>query len=208
MIFVGWPQKYHMPRRRRPVFSKKQLSQLLMQRRWRVSRPISARVECLDGLRGLAALWVLMGHCMILAGWSLAIIDKPDLGVDLFMMLSGFSRRFTIRKERNRNRGRSPEPGSNSGPADTSGYRHSIILRWFSRSGSARSFGLAQPHRSFFPSRALPGVHLYRSQLRKHCLAPDLPVRVAAGLFRAHTAADCNSGWRCSFMPCFRRSCC
>ncbi len=55
-----------------------------------MSRPISARVECLDGLRGLAALWVLMGHCVILAGWSLAIIDKPDLGVDLFMMLSGF----------------------------------------------------------------------------------------------------------------------
>jgi peptidoglycan/LPS O-acetylase OafA/YrhL len=55
-----------------------------------VSRPMSARVECLDGLRGLAALWVLMGHCVILAGWSLAIIDKPDLGVDLFMMLSGF----------------------------------------------------------------------------------------------------------------------
>ena len=52
------------------------------------STPI--RVECLDGLRGIAALWVLIGHCVLLTGWSLPVIDKPDLGVDLFMMLSGF----------------------------------------------------------------------------------------------------------------------
>jgi peptidoglycan/LPS O-acetylase OafA/YrhL len=49
-----------------------------------------SRVECLDGLRGIAALWVLLGHCAILTGLSLPVIDKPDLGVDLFMMLSGF----------------------------------------------------------------------------------------------------------------------
>jgi peptidoglycan/LPS O-acetylase OafA/YrhL len=55
-----------------------------------MSRSAHTRIECLDGLRGLAALWVLMGHCVMLAGWSLPIIDKPDLGVDLFMMLSGF----------------------------------------------------------------------------------------------------------------------
>ena len=48
------------------------------------------RVECLDGLRGIAALWVLVGHCAILTGLSLPVLDKPDLGVDLFMMLSGF----------------------------------------------------------------------------------------------------------------------
>ena len=47
-------------------------------------------MECLDGLRGLAALWVLAGHCVLFSGWSLPIVDKPDLGVDLFMMLSGF----------------------------------------------------------------------------------------------------------------------
>src|SRR5882762_280564 len=51
--------------------------------------PLS-RVECLDGLRGIAALWVLVGHCAILTGLSLPVFDKPDLGVDLFMMLSGF----------------------------------------------------------------------------------------------------------------------
>jgi len=48
------------------------------------------RVECLDGLRGLAALWVLIGHSMILSGLSLPVIGQPHLGVDLFILLSGF----------------------------------------------------------------------------------------------------------------------
>ncbi len=48
------------------------------------------RVECLDGLRGVAALWVLIGHMMILTGFRLPLIGKPDLGVDLFILLSGF----------------------------------------------------------------------------------------------------------------------
>ncbi|MFS2111686.1 acyltransferase family protein [Sphingomonas sp. Sphisp140] len=48
------------------------------------------RVECLDGLRGLAALWVLIGHMMILTGFRLPLVSKPDLGVDLFILLSGF----------------------------------------------------------------------------------------------------------------------
>ncbi|WP_311030830.1 acyltransferase family protein [Mesorhizobium koreense] len=48
------------------------------------------RVECLDGLRGIAALWVLFGHAMILTGFSLPIVGHPDLGVDLFILLSGF----------------------------------------------------------------------------------------------------------------------
>jgi peptidoglycan/LPS O-acetylase OafA/YrhL len=48
------------------------------------------RVECLDGLRGIAALWVLVGHTTLLTGYRLPVISKPDLGVDLFIMLSGF----------------------------------------------------------------------------------------------------------------------
>ncbi|WHU00959.1 acyltransferase [Sphingomonas sp. NIBR02145] len=48
------------------------------------------RVECLDGLRGLAALWVLIGHMMILTGFRLPLLSEPDLGVDLFILLSGF----------------------------------------------------------------------------------------------------------------------
>ena len=45
------------------------------------------RVDCLDGLRGLAALWVLVGHAHILTGFSLPVIGDPDLGVDLFIMI-------------------------------------------------------------------------------------------------------------------------
>jgi peptidoglycan/LPS O-acetylase OafA/YrhL len=50
----------------------------------------SSRIECLDGLRALAAIWVLVGHCLLLTGWSVPILGEPDLGVDLFIMLSGF----------------------------------------------------------------------------------------------------------------------
>ncbi|MBO9125186.1 MULTISPECIES: acyltransferase family protein [unclassified Rhizobium] len=50
----------------------------------------SGRIGSLDGLRGIAALWVLIGHAMLLTGWHLPLIGDPDLGVDLFIMLSGF----------------------------------------------------------------------------------------------------------------------
>jgi len=55
-----------------------------------VRKSTIVRIDCLDGLRALAALWVLVGHCFTLTGWTLPLLDKPDLGVDLFMMLSGF----------------------------------------------------------------------------------------------------------------------
>ncbi|ESW94654.1 acyltransferase [Mesorhizobium sp. LSJC265A00] len=50
----------------------------------------SSRIVCLDGLRALAAIWVLVGHCLLLTGWQIPIVGEPDLGVDLFIMLSGF----------------------------------------------------------------------------------------------------------------------
>ncbi len=50
----------------------------------------TGRIGSLDGLRGIAALWVLIGHAMLLTGWHLPLIGDPDLGVDLFIMLSGF----------------------------------------------------------------------------------------------------------------------
>ena len=53
-------------------------------------RQASSRVEGLDGLRALAAIWVLVGHCLLLTGWRVPILGEPDLGVDLFIMLSGF----------------------------------------------------------------------------------------------------------------------
>ncbi|PBB17334.1 acyltransferase [Mesorhizobium sp. WSM4313] len=50
----------------------------------------SSRIECLDGLRATAALWVLVGHCLLLTGWHIPVLGDPALGVDLFIMLSGF----------------------------------------------------------------------------------------------------------------------
>ncbi|MES0034665.1 acyltransferase [Mesorhizobium sp. M0046] len=50
----------------------------------------ASRIECLDGLRALAAIWVLIGHCLLLTGWQIPMLGEPDLGVDLFIMLSGF----------------------------------------------------------------------------------------------------------------------
>jgi peptidoglycan/LPS O-acetylase OafA/YrhL len=38
----------------------------------------------------LPPFWVLIGHAMILSGWGLPIISRPDYGVDLFILLSGF----------------------------------------------------------------------------------------------------------------------
>jgi peptidoglycan/LPS O-acetylase OafA/YrhL len=49
-----------------------------------------SHIRALDGLRGGAALWVLLGHATILTGTKIPIISHPDLAVDLFMMLSGF----------------------------------------------------------------------------------------------------------------------
>lgn len=43
----------------------------------------------IDGLRGLAALWVCLAHCFIWSGW-VGFFPDPKLAVDLFMMISGF----------------------------------------------------------------------------------------------------------------------
>lgn len=53
------------------------------------------RVAFLDGLRGLAALWVLVGHCLLLVKWEVPVLYSPDLGVDLFILLSGFLMVYT-----------------------------------------------------------------------------------------------------------------
>ncbi|KIU01603.1 hypothetical protein QU38_00785, partial [Staphylococcus aureus] len=49
--------------------------------RWRCAMVIRRagirRVECLDGLRGLAALWVLFGRMVILTGVRLAVLIQP-----------------------------------------------------------------------------------------------------------------------------------
>ncbi|MBV4366782.1 acyltransferase family protein [Erwinia phyllosphaerae] len=44
----------------------------------------------LEGLRGLASLWVLLGHICILADCHIPLISSPGIGVDLFILLSGY----------------------------------------------------------------------------------------------------------------------
>jgi peptidoglycan/LPS O-acetylase OafA/YrhL len=40
--------------------------------------------------RALAALWVLVAHCMIWGGWYGLPVPPPKIAVDLFMLVSGF----------------------------------------------------------------------------------------------------------------------
>ena len=67
------------------------------------------RIECLDGLRGLAAMWVLVGHAHILNGFKVPIVGDPDLGVDLFIMLSGFLMVFHNQRRKDREPWESPQ---------------------------------------------------------------------------------------------------
>jgi peptidoglycan/LPS O-acetylase OafA/YrhL len=48
----------------------------------------------LDGLRGFASLWVLVGHAMFLTGYKIDIIAQPDMAVELFIIISGFLMAF------------------------------------------------------------------------------------------------------------------
>lgn len=44
----------------------------------------------LEGLRGLAAAWVLIGHTCMLTGFRVPGLANPALGVDLFIFISGY----------------------------------------------------------------------------------------------------------------------
>ena len=54
-------------------------------------------IECLDGLRGIAAFWILIGHSALLTGACLPLVQTLGLGVDLFILLSGFLMVFQYR---------------------------------------------------------------------------------------------------------------
>jgi len=61
-----------------------------------------SRIGSLDGLRGCAALWVLFGHACQLMGAKIPLLGQPELGVDLFIVLSGFlmAYQFMLRRDR------------------------------------------------------------------------------------------------------------
>ncbi len=44
----------------------------------------------LEGLRGFASLWVLLGHICLLTHCRIPLLSDPGLGVDLFILLSGY----------------------------------------------------------------------------------------------------------------------
>ncbi|CAH0167826.1 hypothetical protein SRABI106_00816 [Rahnella aquatilis] len=44
----------------------------------------------LDGLRGYASLWVVLGHICNLTECNIPIISSPSIGVDVFILLSGY----------------------------------------------------------------------------------------------------------------------
>lgn len=53
-------------------------------------RPTLAHLGYLDGLRGLAAFWVMLGHIFAVYGQYPKIISWTSLPVDVFIILSGF----------------------------------------------------------------------------------------------------------------------
>ncbi|KAK42988.1 acyltransferase [Caballeronia jiangsuensis] len=55
------------------------------------TRADDSQIPALDGLRGLAAMWVFLCHVQILTGMRFVpILSYGELAVDLFMFLSGF----------------------------------------------------------------------------------------------------------------------
>lgn len=56
----------------------------------------------LEGLRGLASFWVVLGHICILTSFHFPILSDPAIGVDLFILLSGYlmAKNYVERKEK------------------------------------------------------------------------------------------------------------
>jgi peptidoglycan/LPS O-acetylase OafA/YrhL len=52
------------------------------------------KISTIDGLRGLAALWVIISHCAIWGGYTGRNLNEK-VAVDIFMMISGFVMMYT-----------------------------------------------------------------------------------------------------------------
>lgn len=79
------------------------MSETLLSSAPATSSPSSDHVPWLDGLRGLAALWVFVAHVQILCGVRyIPVLAWGGLAVDLFMMLSGFlmAHHYLLRRSR------------------------------------------------------------------------------------------------------------
>ena len=63
--------------------------------------PVNQWSQELEGLRGLASLWVVLGHICILTRFHFPILSVPAIGVDLFILLSGYlmAKNYVERKE-------------------------------------------------------------------------------------------------------------
>jgi peptidoglycan/LPS O-acetylase OafA/YrhL len=53
----------------------------------------------IDGLRGLAALWVVVAHCMIWSAYA-GFIPNPKIAVDIFIVISGYLITMTFQPDR------------------------------------------------------------------------------------------------------------
>src|SRR5438045_538898 len=56
----------------------------------RLSTFTPSHLGFLDGLRGGAALWVLLYHCVVWGSWNSLRLPDSKIAVDVFMVLSGF----------------------------------------------------------------------------------------------------------------------
>jgi peptidoglycan/LPS O-acetylase OafA/YrhL len=52
--------------------------------------PAREHLAFLDGVRGFAALWVFISHALKFSGWTVPLLHRGDLAVDVFMIMSGF----------------------------------------------------------------------------------------------------------------------
>jgi len=65
-------------------------------------QPVKKWSQELEGLRGLASLWVVLGHICILTSFHFPILSDPAIGVDLFILLSGYlmAKNYVERKDK------------------------------------------------------------------------------------------------------------
>jgi peptidoglycan/LPS O-acetylase OafA/YrhL len=52
--------------------------------------PAITHFKYLDGIRGTAALWVMVGHIWAKYNRDIAVISWTSLAVDVFILVSGF----------------------------------------------------------------------------------------------------------------------